>query len=200
MLHRHHHRDGCNCWRCMAQRYGCWFDELGRRTASRRWVFFGTISFSTSEFPWRRGFPINTSRPSPEFAHNFFAYFIAHFESILGGRVDYAVADQLGSATGRLHMHALLAGASLDENLRQPMEAWLKSHAGTSRILPFERGAAFYISRFIGRASTRCEWDVRVGEQKLAQVREPERWGNEIVASANLPRGVFHQGLPGRRR
>jgi hypothetical protein len=80
------------------------------------------------------------------------------------------------------------------------MEAWLTTHAGYSRVLPFEKGAAFYISRFMGRGSSQCEWDVSVGEQKLAQVREPEIWGNVVVASAELPKGAFHQGLPERRR
>jgi hypothetical protein len=200
MTNRNQHRDDCSCWRCTAQLYGRWFDELGLRTLSGRWMSFTTISFATSDFPWQRGFPMGISRPNAEFAHNFFSHFIAHFEDVSDGRIDYAVADQLGCVTGRLHMHALLAGRSLDERLRQSMEAWLTSRAGYSRVLPFEKGAAFYISRFIGRGASHCEWDVRVGEQKLAQVRESEKRGTVLVASAELPKSLFHQNLSGRRR
>ncbi len=197
---RTQHCPCCTCWRCTAQLFGSWLDEVGLLTASHCWILFLTITFSTPSYPWRRGFPITQSRPHPEFAHNSFRYFISHFETVLGERLDFAVADQFGSRGGRFHQHALLAGKNLREDMQQPIQTFLTQHVGFCRVLPFERGAAFYLSRFIGRSTRECEWDIRVGDREMARLREPERVGNVVVASADLPKSFFHLGLPGRRR
>jgi hypothetical protein len=194
------HPETCTCWRCTARLYGAWLDELGHRTASGSWNFFATITFSTPTYPWTRGFPTTRSRPSSDFAHHFFRYFVGHFEAMLEEPLDYAVADQLGNVNGRLHLHALLAGKSLEHSQRRHVESWLAKNAGYSRVLPFERGAAYYLGRYIGRDSVDCEWDVRVGEQVMNRVREPRRWGDVVVASACLPHNAFHCGFPGRKR
>jgi hypothetical protein len=34
----------------------------------------------------------------------------------------------------------------------------------------------------------------------MDHVSRPEFWGNVVVASAELPKSLFHQGLPGRHR
>jgi hypothetical protein len=190
----------CTCWRCTAQLFGEWLDQLGSLTPLQRWAFFLTITFSTPDYPWRKGFPMMMSKPHPDFAHDFFRFFVSHFEAVLEERIDYVVADQFGGHEGRFHQHALLAGESLDDGMRRPLECFLHRYAGYCRALPFERGAAFYLSRFIGRSVRDCEWDVRIGNQEMAQVREPAKWGNVVVASAEMPKAAYHQGLPGRRR
>ena len=194
------HEKFCNCWKCTARLLGEWLDELGARTVSGHWDSFLTISYKMEDCPWMRGFPVKRWKPSTEYAGNFFNRFIRNFEDSLDERLDYCVANQYGNVNGRLHQHALLAGRGLDETLRTKMQLWLSTNAGSSRVLPFEAGASQYLSRFVGRSLPETEWDIRVGEQKMERVAKPERWGCDVVVSAEMPKSAFHQGLPGRTR
>ena len=139
-------------------------------------------------------------RPKADFAHHLFDRLVSHLESELGSRVDYVVADQLGSINGRFHQHAILAGRGLDTYPRTEIWKWLKSRAGWSRILPFEQGAAHYISRYIGRDADRCDWYPRVGEQELSPISTSGIGRLNIVNSADLPREVFKQSYKERKR
>jgi hypothetical protein len=197
----HQHDEYCRCRRCTAQVWGEWFDKLGGKTGTGGWDCFVTISYKTNPCPWKKGFPVQHWKPSPDFTNNSFKFFIRHFEERLGERLDFAVADQYGKLNGRVHQHALLAGHGLDRPIiRSEMQSWLCGKAGYSRVLPFQKGAAFYISRYIGRCAGESEWDIRVGQQTMQEVRNPERWGEEIVVSAELPKSAFHQGFTGRLR
>jgi hypothetical protein len=195
------HERNCTCAGCLALAWGRWLDQLGQRTSCGVWDIFATLTFRTQNLPWTRGFPNSASgRPSPEFAHTFFQLFVSHLESEMGGRIDYSVCDQYGAVNGRFHQHALLSGQGLETYPRKQIEAWLGQRAGFARVLPFQRGAAYYIGRYLGKHVREANWDVRVGEQRMAHVSKPEVWGNVVVASAEMPKGLFHQGLPGRHR
>ena len=139
-------------------------------------------------------------RPKADFAHHLFDRFISHLESELLSRVDYVVADQLGSINGRFHQHAILSAHGLDRYPRTEIWSWLKERAGWSRILPFEQGAAFYISRYIGRDANRCDWYPRVGEEPSALQSSAEIGRFNIVHSADLPRNFFKQSYKERKR
>ena len=139
-------------------------------------------------------------RPKADFAHHLFARLVVHLESELRARVDYVVADQLGSINGRFHQHAILAGHDLDKYPRTEIWRWLKERAGWSRILPFRQGAAFYISRYIGRDANRCDWFPRIGEDQAAAQSSPEIGKVIIVMSADLPRVCFKQSYKERKR
>jgi hypothetical protein len=193
------HAGGCRCWKCYADLMGRWVDGLGATTAPGRWQVFGTITYATREFPWCRGFPILAGRPKADFAHHLFERLVVHLESEIGSQVDYVVADQLGSINGRFHQHAILAGIGLDTYPRTEIWKWLKERAGWSRILPFEQGAAYYISRYIGRDANRCEWFPRIGEEQPA-MRRPEIGRVNVVRSAEVPRIYFKQSYKERKR
>jgi hypothetical protein len=194
------HERGCRCWKCQADHLGRWVDAIGSQTGPGRWQVFGTITFSTKSYPWCRGFPVLPGRPKADFAHHLFDRFVSHLESELGSRVDYVVADQLGSINGRFHQHAILAAPGLDTYPRTEIWQWLKERAGWSRILPFERGAAYYISRYIGRDANRCEWFPRIGEEPQAIDRSADIGRMNVVQSADLPRHFFKQSLRERKR
>jgi hypothetical protein len=194
------HEEGCSCWKCQADHLGRWIDALGSETGPGRWQVFATITYSTKSYPWCRGFPVLPGRPKADFAHHLFDRFVSHLESELCSRVDYVVADQLGSINGRFHQHAILAAPGLDTYPRTEIWRWLKERAGWSRILPFERGAAFYISRYIGRDANRCDWYPRVGEEQPSMQKQAEIGRVNIVHSADLPREFFKQGYKERKR
>jgi len=192
------HLEGCSCWKCHADQLGRWIDALGSETAPGHWQIFVTITYATKSYPWCRGFPVLPGRPKADFAHHLFDRFVSHLESELSSRVDYVVADQLGSINGRFHQHAILAALGLDTYPRTEIWRWLKVRAGWSRILPFEQGAAYYISRYIGRDANRCEWFPRIGEDLIAT---PPEVGRVIVAhSADLLRECLKQGYKERKR
>jgi hypothetical protein len=194
------HPESCSCWKCFAAHLGQWIDGLGSQTVAGRWQTFATITYSTKSYPWQRGFPTLAGRPKADFAHHLFDRLISHLESQLGSRVDYVVADQLGSINGRFHQHAILSGVGLDAYPRKEIWKWLKERAGWSRILPFLRGASDYISRYIGRDANRCDWFPRVGEEPQS-IAVPADIGRVIVVqSANLPRGRFKQSFKDRKR
>jgi len=194
------HPSACPCWRCYANEMGRWIDSLGPETGPGRWQIFGTITYATKLPPWRRGFPLLAGRPKADFAHHLFDRLVLHIEAELGPQADYVVADQFGHINGRFHQHAILAAPGLDTYPRKRLWEWLKERAGWSRILPFKQGAAFYISRYIGRDANRCEWLLRVGEGRLS-IEQPSDVGRVIVArSAAMPREYFKNSLAARKR
>jgi hypothetical protein len=193
------HAEGCRCWKCYADQMGRWIDALGAKTGPGGWQVFATITYSTKSFPWCRGFPILAGRPKADFAHHLFDRLVVLLERELQSRVDYVVADQLGAINGRFHQHAILAAPGLDKYPRKEIWQWLKERAGWSRILPFQQGAAFYISRYIGRDAHLCDWFPRVGEEKPA-ARKPEIGKRNVVLSADVPRVYFKQSYKERKR
>jgi hypothetical protein len=200
MKNRFGHDETCNCTRCFAHVLGAWFDESGRRTESGRWMKFATISYGTTSQPWRSGFSMSEAwRPSSEFGNRLFDRFVGQLEAWLGERVDYIVADQYGRMNGRFHQHALLSATGLDRYPRRDMESWLCRNAGYSRVLPYERGAAYYLARFGGRDLYRAEWRLRLGEEDARLDTRPKS-GVIVARSAELPSDFFHQSLPGRHR
>jgi hypothetical protein len=194
------HSESCSGSKQYADQLGRWIDHLGSETAPGRWQVFATITYSTKSYPWCRGFPVMPGRPKADFAHHLFDRLIAHLDSELGSRVDYVVADQLGSINGRFHQHAILAAPGLDAYPRTEIWKWLNVRAGWSRILPFEQGAAYYISRYIGRDANRCDWYPRVGAQEPCPRDESEIGRLNIVNSADLPREFFKQSYKERKR
>ena len=190
----------CSCKRCCTQVLGAWFDEVGRKTESGGWDCFVTITYRTPWHPWRSGFPLSvSSRPSPEFGIHLFESFVGQIEAGLGARVEYVVVDQYGKLNGRFHQHALLAAPGLEHYPRHEMEAWLIGNAGYSRVLPFKRGAAYYLARFAGCDLQAADWKVRLGEDGMRLDAEPKR-GIVVACSAEVPGRLFHQCLPRRRR
>jgi hypothetical protein len=180
---------------------GRFIDSLSSQTGSGEWQVFATITYRTPNYPWCRGFPTSGSgRPKADFAHHFFDRFVAHLESEVGSRLDYVVADQLGDRFGRLHQHAILAAQGLSEYSRNEIWKWLKERAGYSRVLPFEHGAAYYISRYIGRHVNRCDWDLRIGARHLVELDPSAIAGVSIVNSANMPKAYFHNSYSTRKR
>ena len=195
------HEEGCGCWRCLSYHMGRFIDSLGSQTDSGEWQVFATITYKTPSYPWCRGFPTGGfGRPKADFAHHLFARLIAHLEAEVGFRVDYVAADQLGGRFGRLHQHAILSAQGLAEYSRTDIWEWLKERAGWSRVLPFEQGAAFYISRYIGRDFNRCEWDLRIGERHLCDVDVPAVGGVVVAQSADMPKAFFHNSYSSRKR
>jgi hypothetical protein len=137
-------------------------------------------------------------KPKADFAHHLFDGLVRHLENELLSRLDYVVADQFGSINGRFHQHAILAAIALDRYPRKQIWQWLKERAGWSRILPFQQGAAYYISRYIGRDANRCDWYPRVG---LEPTQVPVQVGRtNIVNSADLPRHFYKQSYKERKR
>jgi len=172
MTSNKNHDLGCQCNGCVTNVFGRWVDSLGLLTSPGLWQLFLTITFSTPNYPWQRGFPKSgTGRPDPIFAHHLFDRLILHLEEAISSRVDYVVADQFGELNGRFHQHAIIAGEGLDRYSRTEIWRWLKERAGWSTVLPFEHGAAYYISRYIGRDARRCEWSLRVGARQLVDIQ-----------------------------
>ncbi len=196
------HELGCRCWKCTAEEFGRWFDLLGTQTTAGLWQVFLTITFSTKSYAWGRGFPSPASTmPSPGFGHRVFDDFVSQLAAQLGSRVDYILCDQTGRRGGRFHQHALLAADGLGEYPRLDLEKWLRRRAGWSRALPFERSAAYYLGRYIGRNLDVAEWDIRVGNDKrVGNHGGPTLGGSVIAVSAELPSALFHQTMPNRRR
>ena len=195
------HLEGCSCRRCLSHDMGRFIDSQGRKTPSGRWDVFATITYQTPDYPWCRGFPKGGSgRPKAEFAHHLFDRLIAHLEGELDSRIDYVVADQFGERFGRLHQHAILAAQGLAEYPRKRIWEWLKEHAGWSRVLPFEHGAAFYISRYIGRDMNRCEWNLSIGDRQLCEIDVSAIGGVVVAESANMPKAFFHNSYSARKR
>jgi hypothetical protein len=55
----------------------------------------------------------------------------------------------------------------VDRQSRKRLERWLCVNAGYSRVLPVERGAAYYLARFGTGALRDAEWKVKVSSRPL---------------------------------
>ena len=180
---------------------GRFIDSLAVQTLVGLWLLFLTITYRTANFPWCRGFPnAGSGRPKSEFARHLFERLLMNLEQQLGSCVDYVVADQFRDLHGRLHQHAILSAPGLAEYPRKEIWEWLKQHAGWSRVLPFEHGAAFYISRYIGRDMDRCEWNLRIGERQRCDLDVSAISGVVIAKSAEMPKAFFHNSFSRRKR
>jgi hypothetical protein len=183
-LRRRKHRAACRCRLCFADRIGAFIDSLGRRTLTGRWLWFLTLTFRTSHFPWTRGFPIEQPEPSADFAHHSFERMILWIQGQVHSRVEYFVADQFGELGGRLHLHCGLSWPGLFEYRWKDLQEMLWKDAGFNRILPWESDAGYYVGRYIGRDVGRCHWDFRVG---LEPVRPTVPVGRRVVAESSAP-------------
>jgi hypothetical protein len=194
------HSLGCRCWQCLAQVLGVWLDELGNRTKAGAWQIFLTITYSMICYPWARGFPGSRSgRPGAGYGDYCFKLFVSDLSAQLGSQIEHVVTDQYGSLNGRFHQHALLSAIGLDRYPRCALENWLRKKAGWSRALPFEHGAAFYIAKYLGRNLQDANWQVQVGSEVIT--RKPDHAGRVVIAeSADLPRALFHQNFPRRKK
>ncbi len=192
------HGDSCQCWRCLSKRMGAYIDDLGKHTATGRWLWFVTLTYRTPLHPWGRGFPRPHPGPSPEFVHHFFTYMISWIERQVHCPVEYFVADQYGEEGQRLHQHCALSWPALFEYRWKYLQRMLWKSAGFCMILPWRRDAGYYIGRFIGRDAERCQWDFRVGPEPA---RSPVQVGRVVVApSAPLPSSEFRKVLRRRHR
>jgi len=195
------HGELCRCHKCVARAMGSWIDSLGPQTSTQHWQLFGTVTFRTPYFPWRKGFPMGGSyRPSPHFVHRNYRDLIAHLERRLCSPVDYVVADQIGAINGRLHQHFILASPGLETYPRREIWEFLYARAGFNRILPFERGAAFYIGRYIGRAIPACEWDVPISRNPTIPTIPRPVGRTEIVRSVEMEKQSFKNTKKGWHR
>ncbi len=183
-LRRRKHRASCSCWLCVADRLGAFVDQLGRRTAAGRWLWFVTLTFRTPHYPWARGFPVEQPEPHADFAHHFFDRMIRWIEGQVHSRVEYFTADQFGGIGGRLHLHCGLSWPGLFEYRWKDLQAMLWQVAGFNRILPWEIDAGYYIGRYIGRDAERCHWDFRVGPEPVRQIPSV---GRQVVAESRVP-------------
>lgn len=176
---------------------------LAPRTASRKWVLFVTVTFRSPRRRRDTGQACGSGRPNPGFARHVFLDLVAYLEREIGGHVDYLVCDQLGALNGRFHLHGLLAGVGLDLFPRAKIEKWLQQRAGFARVLPFREPAAAYVSRFI-TCGVEAEWDLSIGEtrgeEKGVGATSGTNGRSVVVKSAELPKQLFHQTMPGRRR
>jgi hypothetical protein len=168
-LRRRKHRASCDCWLCYSDRMGELIDNLGRRTAARKWLWFLTLTFRTPYFPWARGFPMEQPQPCPDFVRHFFAWMVSWIEREVHSRVEFFVVHQLGESGGRLHLHCGLSWPGLFEYRWKDLQDMLWKRAGFNRILPWQKDAGFYIGRYIGRDAWRSDWDFRVGPEPVPQ-------------------------------
>lgn len=180
----------------MARVLGQWLDALGSQTTVGAWLLFITITYRAAINPWRRGFPMTCSdRPSPEFSHYVFGSLIEHLEREISSPIAFVVADQYGNAGGRFHQHALVSGRGLDRYPRRKVGKWLRTNAGFNRVLPFKRGAAYYLANYIGRNLEQAEWTLEMGGTQSVHPHQQKAGGIEVARSANLPSDCFHHTL-----
>jgi hypothetical protein len=196
-LRRRKHRASCSCWLCYTDRMGGFINDLGRRTAARRWLWFLTLTFRTPDLPWARGFPIEHSKPHPDFVHHFFSRLIQWIEREVHAPVEYFVVDQFGEVGGRLHQHCGLSWPGLFEYSWKPMWEMVYKNAGWNRILPWKTDAGYYIGRYIGRDARRSHWDFRVGADP---VRTTTCIGRRTIVRSTFPygetRNLFNECRP----
>jgi hypothetical protein len=195
------HGDLCRCHKCMAVAMGSWIDELAEKTSTGCWQIFGTATFRTPSYPWQKGFPRGGSyKPSPDFVHRTYKQLVSYLENELHTPIDYVVADQLGAQNGRLHQHFVLAAPGLDRYSRKEIWGHLFKRAGFNRILPFERGAAYYVGRYIGRKISDCDWDFRLASSPPVPSVPRQVGRTEIVRSVEVPKGAFKNTQKGWHR
>lgn len=193
-LRRRKHKAYCACSMCLCDRMGQMVDKLGGRTFAGRWLWFITMTFKTPDHRWQRGFPLLQFRPDETFVNHFFERTVHRLERETGGPVEYFLAHQFGSQNGRLHLHCGVSWPNtLFEWRWKEFQKWAWEKAGFIRILPWEKEAAFYLSRYIGRSVGDCHWDFRVGSEKPS-VTVPV--GRRVVAvSAEVPRANYRRVL-----
>ncbi len=189
------HTEGCPCWRCYANSVGSWLDFLCSQMISGKADIFLTLTARTPNYPWRRGFPIAPTQPSQQFIHRIFDRLILRLTRKLHSRIDFIRADQLGTLNGRLHLHAILSGDGLAEYPRTEIWQWLYDRSGFNRVLPFERGAAYYISRYIGRDVCRCDWQMNIGNRPYIRRRRVGGGGQDVALSPALSKNYFRLSL-----
>jgi len=180
--------EGCRCWRCYANVLGSWFDEIGHRVGG--WKFFATITVKTNQLV----------KPTFGITQSNFGLFVDFLEQELNSHVAYIVTDERGRVGLRLHQHALLAAPGLENYPRRDVEFWLRHNSGFGRVLPFERGAAFYLARYIGRHLAEADWDLRIGTVDRSRQRRVEGGRVVVASSADLSHDLFHQTLGTRKR
>jgi hypothetical protein len=173
---------------------GQMIDKFGGRTFAGRWLWFITMTFRTADHRWQRGFPILQFRPDESFVNHFFDRAIRRLERETEGPVEHFVAHQFGSLNGRLHLHC---GVSWPDTLFQwrwkDFQKWAWKEAGFIRILPWEKSAAFYLSRYIGRDIHESHWDFRVGPEPARKVLPV---GRQVIAfSADVSMISYRQTL-----
>lgn len=195
-LRRRKHLAGCACWYCLCDRMGQLVDKMGNRTVAGRWLWFITMTFRTADHRWQRGFPMLEFRPNETFVNHFFDSAMRRIERDIGGPVEYFLAHQFGSQNGRIHLHCGVAWPNtLFEWRWRGFQEWVWEKAGYIRLLPWQKAAAFYLSRYIGRAVGECHWDFRVGREP---VREVVPVGRQIVAispNVNDSSAEYHRTL-----
>jgi hypothetical protein len=186
------HGDLCRCHKCMAVAMGSWIDSLAEKTSTGHWQIFGTATFRTPQYPWQKGFPLGGSyKPNSHFVHRTYQKLVSHLENGLNTSMDYVVADQLGAMNGRLHQHFILAARGLDHYPRTQIWNYLFELAGFNRILPFERGAAYYVGRYIGRKISDCEWDIRLASSPPVPPMPRQIGRTDVVRSTEMPKEAF---------
>ena len=118
---------------------------------------------------------------------------ISWIEREVHAPVEFFTVDQFGEVGGRLHRHCGLSWPGLFEYRWKPLQAMLWERSGYSRILRWQKDAAYYIGRYIGRDAQRSHWDFRAGPE---HVRPPVVVGRQVIAaSADLPSSAFRNIL-----
>jgi len=184
----------CRCKRCLSRDRGEWFAAIGAEVGG--WKLFTTITFRKLDdhADWNNVAFQALDNPTPAFARHSFKRFVAYLEHEIGSPVAFVVADQYGQNGGRLHLHALLAGQGLDAYPRREIEAWLGQHIGFSRVLPYQEGAAYYLSRFID-TDDRTTWDIKIKPEKPLQSESTRRVGIVTAKSDELPQECYRRAL-----
>jgi hypothetical protein len=165
---------------------GAFVDALGSKTQAGQWLWFLTLTFRTPHFPWMDGFPIEQPRPNTDFVEHFFSRMIRWIESEVHCSVDFFVAHQFGEQNGRLHLHCGLSWPNLFEYRWKDLQAMLWKNAGFNRILPWEKDAAYYIARDIGRDAHHARWQWNVGTSEPS-VRLLRPIGRVVVTPSSVP-------------
>lgn len=132
------------------------------------------------------GFPIEQPRPNADFVENFFNGMLAWLGRELHCSPEFILAHQFGELNGRIHLHCGLSWPNLFAYRWKPLQQMLWRKAGYNRILPWEKDAAYYIARYIGRDAHRANWrwNVEIGE---SPVRLLKPVGRRIIAVSPVP-------------
>ena len=104
---------------------------------------------------------------------------VSHLETDLGSRLDYVVADQLGSRFGTLHQHAILAARGLSRYPRKK----IRGGEAFGITLAIERAKRFRpLPRLAGIVSR--EWLVLGPETRVLSVRchKLAGWQHKLAA------------------
>lgn len=186
LLRRRKHYAHCRCYLCFSDRMGEFVDSLGASTEAGRWLWFLTLTFRTPHFPYRRGFPVEQPLPNADFVEHFFDRMLRWIAQQVHHSVEFFVAHQFGEVGGRIHLHCGLSWPGLFEYRWKDLQTMLWKDAGFNRILPWERGAAYYIARYIGRDADRANWNWNVGVES-APLRLLRPIGRSVISASPVP-------------